>query len=493
MSIDRALVWLRRDLRLDDNTALAQACTASKEVVIAFVLDPNELRATTTGAPIVQLFFDALSGLRSRLRELGSDLILLEGAHETELLSLATRLSCHTLFFNRDTDPRAQERDQRVSKAFIARGYRVVSSHDLTVFAADEIRQNDGKAYAVFTPYKRRWLARFEEDARLPVASRHLLPRRLLPRAHLGETLPLPPMEQYGHLRSTRYESGDESVATSLLTQFVDETIASYSEQRNYPAIAGTSRLSPHLRAGTIGIRTCVEAARQAQDGARSDEARKGCETWISELIWREFYHAILIEEPRIVHEAFDRRAAALPWRESETDFTAWCQGRTGYPLVDAAMRELTSTGWMHNRLRMVVAAFLTKDLLIDYRRGEAFFLHWLIDGDLAANNGGWQWSASTGTDAAPYFRIFNPVTQSRTFDPQGTYIRRYVPELAALPDTAIHAPRDHPDALAAVGITLGREYPLPIVDHAAARARALAAYAPVLKKSPSRDLTDVA
>jgi deoxyribodipyrimidine photo-lyase len=249
------------------------------------------------------------------------------------------------------------------------------------------------------------------------------------------------------------------------------------------PAIAGTSGLSPHLRAGTVGIRRCVWSALEARE--RRQGSGQGFDTWISELIWREFYQQILANFPRVATEPFVEAAKRLPWRDDEAAWAAWRDGRTGYPIVDAGLRQLERTGWMHNRVRMIAASFLTKDLLLDYRLGERHFEQRLADADLAANNGGWQWSASTGTDAAPYFRVFNPVLQSRKFDPDGSYLRTWLPELSKLDAHDIHEPWSvSPLELELAGVRLGRDYPEPIVDHFAARQRALAAFAPVLGKT---------
>ncbi len=478
-----SIVWFRRDLRLTDHVALARAARSSDRVVCAFVLDPVLLRSERIGAPIVAFFFDALGELRAALRERRSDLVLREGDFAHELLALAKHVDADALFFNVDYEPDAIARDERVSAALRAAGLHVEASLDHVYFGADEVLQPGEKAHTVFTPYKRRWLARHEEDARPPVDSHEALARKLAAAGDLGTTLEVPAPERYGHARSSHFPRGGERLAHELLARFVERHIAAYAGARNFPADVGTSHLSPHLRAGTIGIRTCVSAALEARRGARG-EAAAGSETWLAELIWREFYQQILANFPQVAREPFVAAAKRLRYRESEADWRAWCDGRTGYPIVDAAMRALNRYGWMHNRLRMIVASFLTKDLLLDYHLGERYFEQHLADGDLAANNGGWQWSASTGTDAAPYFRVFNPVLQSRKFDPEGRFIRSMLPELAKLRTEDLHAPWMMPPLEAeAVGFRLGRDYPQPIVDHMFARDRALAAYAPVLGK----------
>ena len=271
-----------------------------------------------------------------------------------------------------------------------------------------------------------------------------------------------------------------EAAARRRLEQFLAEPAADYDDKRNRLDLDGTSRLSPYLRFGMVSARAAAVAAQNAQAEAREGARAKGLSTWLNELIWRDFYIHILYHFPHVRHTSFRETLRDIPWRNDPAEFDAWCNGQTGYPVVDAAMRQLRQTGWMPNRARMIVASFLVKDLLIDWRWGERWFMNQLIDGDPAANNGGWQWTAGTGTDAAPYFRIFNPVTQSHNFDPEGAYIRRWVPELAAMPSPAIHEPwRLKPQAQQALGCLLGRDYPQPILDHATARERTLAAYRP--------------
>ncbi len=479
--MSRGLVWFRRDLRLDDHAALHAAASACDELAAVFVLDPEQLAGDRIGPPNVQFFFGSLGELREELRAAGSDLALLRGDFAQELERFAKAVGAGTLFFNVDDDPAAVVRDRRVAERFRNAGLSVKTFTDHVVFGRGAIGKNDGSPYTVFTPFKKRWLDRLAAEPREPFASRRAAAAKWLPAPIIGSTLAVPAPEDLGYEPSDRYPRSGAGEAARLLHTFLAGGIAGYGDQRNFPGRDGTSRLSPHLRAGTIGIRTCVAAAARA--------GRRGAEVWLSELIWREFYQSILANFPRVASEPFLAEAAAIPWRDDEAGFAAWCEGRTGFPMVDAAMRQLTSTGWMHNRLRMIAASFLTKDLLIDYRRGERFFERWLADADLAANNGGWQWTASTGTDAAPYFRVFNPIVQSEKFDPGGEFIARMIPELAALSPADRHAPwLASPLALAEAKITLGRTYPAPIVDHAQARNRALAAFAPILgaKKAPS-------
>ena len=481
-----AIVWLRRDLRLCDNVALASGAKQSQELCLAFVLDPKLLGGDRIGAPIVQTFFEALDSLRSNLRDRGSDLAMLQGDFAEELIGLARRIDAKAVFYNEDYDPGAIERDDRVSVALRKAGLEVHASLDHVYFGAGEIRNGAGEPYKVFTPYSRRWRQRQLENPNAPVASYELLKNKFARRDLIGTTREIPKPEEFGFTSSAAFPKCSEPHAAKMLDDFLAPHGAAekYADQRDFPSIDGTSHLSPQLRAGTIGIRTCFTRAFEAAE--RSGAAQ--IEKWIGELIWREFYQMVLKSYPHVDGAPFLDAGARIPWENDEGRFERWSRGATGYPIVDAAMRQLNQTGWMHNRLRMIVASFLTKHLLIDWRWGERYFEQRLADADLAQNNGGWQWAASTGTDAAPYFRIFNPVTQSKTFDPDGTFLRRMVPELARVPSAYVHAPWQMPPLLQAeVPCRVGIDYPEPIVDHATARDRALAAYEPVLGKKRLR------
>jgi deoxyribodipyrimidine photo-lyase len=362
------------------------------------------------------------------------------------------------------------------------------TSKDHVVFERGEILTASGKPYSVFTPYKTAWLRQVDDFfLRAYPVERHAAS---LAAAPAGAASDVPGLEQIGFAR-TNLDAlkvhGSSAAAQTLFADFM-QRIDAYDVARDYPAVRGPSYLSVHLRFGTISVRQLARAVRQHAAQAGPGAAR-GAEVWLSELIWRDFYHQVLHHLPHVVGSSckpeYDR-VRFEHGRHADEAFTAWCEGRTGYPLVDAAMAQINQTGWMHNRLRMVTASFLTKDLGIDWRRGEAYFALHLIDFDLAANNGGWQWAASTGCDAQPWFRIFNPVTQSRRFDPEGRFIRRYLPQLASLSNELIHAPWEAgPIELEAAGVELGRNYPRPIVDHAEAREKTLLRYA-VVKKAPA-------
>ena len=457
------MVWLRRDLRLRDNVALARAAAAAQGVAAAFVVDPGLLASPRIGAPIVSAFFTALRALRSELREKGSDLVILTGEPAREIPAFAQRIGAGAVYFNVDYEPASIERDERVTQSLRECGIDARNSLDHVVFGAVESAKPDGTPYKVFTPFKRSWLTLWHARPQMPVESLRAASRKWLPASELGDAGDLPAAEQFGFAAFPCGEIGEKHAARALDRFSEDGGMRRYAHDRDFPALDATSHLSPHLRAGTIGIRTCF---------ARAFEC--GGEAWMNELIWREFYQTVLRRFPSVVEHAFVANGDRVAWRKPGAEFEAWCEGQTGYPIVDAAMRQLNETGWMHNRLRMIAASFLTKHLLIDWREGERYFEQHLIDADLAQNNGGWQWSASTGTDAAPYFRIFNPVLQGQKFDPDGVFVRRYIPELRNVSGKAVHAPWK-------TGGISG--YPAPIVDHTAARARAVTAYAAVLRR----------
>jgi deoxyribodipyrimidine photo-lyase len=478
-----SLVWLRRDLRLTDHAALEAAARQSQRLVCAFVLDPELLRGPRVGAPIVQFFFDSLRVLRAALREEASDLALLEGEFAEQLARLAKRVDAQAVFYNIDYDPEMRARDEQVVRTLRAAKLEVHEFVDHVYAAAADIVQQSGKPYTVYTPYRKRWLAALEAQPRAPFASHQAARGTFLAAAELGPTRAVPKPEDYGHASSERYPAGGMGVAQQQLDAFLRDGIAAYLDRRNVPALSGTSGLSPHLRAGTIGIRTCVDAAMRARADA-SKPAAANIAGWIGELIWRDFYQSLLVHFPRVAHEPFIEAGKSVAYRNDPAHYAAWCAGATGFPIVDAAMIQLHTTGWMHNRLRMVVASFLTKHLLIDYHRGERHFEQHLADADLAANNGGWQWSASIGTDAAPYFRVFNPTLQGKTFDPDGAFVRSMIPALADVPTAYIHEPWLMPPLIAsAAGVQVGRNYPEPIVDHGTARQRALDVYGAALKR----------
>ena len=460
----RALCWFRRDLRTQDHAALYHALKHSAEVIPVFVFDRDILDALPANDRRVSFIWHSLRELQTALRQMGGDLRVQHARAVDALPALAAEWGAEAVFANHDYEPAAIARDAEVASRLQAQGVTLLTFKDQVIFERDEVLTQAGKPFSVFTPYKNAWLKQLDSfyQQSYPVAryqaSLLALPAQPLPSlAALGfaeaEALALPlPCGMSG--------------AATLLADF-QRRLRHYHTTRNFPAIKGPSYLSTHLRFGTCSIRQLVQLAHA--------HPTPGADTWLNELIWREFYQQILWHHPQVVEHAFKPEYDTLAFDNDTELFAAWCEGRTGYPIVDAAMRQLNHSGYMHNRLRMIVASFLVKDLLIDWRWGEHYFARQLLDFDLAANNGGWQWAASTGCDAQPYFRIFNPVTQSEKFDAEGKFIRRYVPELAALDNKALHAPwlaKTLPD-----GFRLGRDYPRPVVDHATQRARALALF----------------
>jgi len=470
-----AVIWFRRDLRLDDHAALARATHDHAQVHAVFVLDPAILDAQPRGAGRrVAFLLAALRALDDALRAAGAGLHVLRGAPDLELPRFALACGAVAVHANRDHEPAAIERDTRVRRALEAAGIAFRTAKDHVVAGHDEVLTRAGGPYAVFTPYRTAWL-RYVDEFGLP--SHDPAPARLAP----APPLVLPDVRDLGFDRAFPRSLDDLGISPSpdgarrLLDGFA-QRIDHYHERRDYPAVKGPSYLAPHLRFGTLSIRTAARLARS------SDSA--GAQTWLSELAWRDFYAMLLAQHPRVVDRSFRPEYDAVEWDDSplaDERLAAWREGRTGFPLVDAGMRQLQLTGYMHNRLRMVVASFLTKDLHVDWRRGADHFAAELLDHDLASNNGGWQWAASTGADAQPYFRIFNPTTQSQRFDPEGKFIRRYVPELARVPDRYVHAPWTMPGAeQSAAGCVIGRDYPGPIVEHDVERRITLARYAKV-------------
>lgn len=461
-----ALVWFRRDLRDFDHAALSQALQAYRRVYCTFVFDTEILDALPSREDRRVAFIHAsLTELDAALRQRGGGLIIRHGRASEEIPRLASTLKVVAVYANHDYEPAAIARDAKVASALKGSGILWHSHKDQVVFERREVLTQTGKPYGVFTPYRKAWLAALNPRAlgTWPVDSfaGHLAPPT--------DTATAPSLEDIG-FRSTDLRLAGGMAAGHKLFEEFRTRIQEYRVARDFPAVKGVSYLSTHLRCGTVSIRELVQYAQQCEG--------EGAATWLSELIWREFYQQILFNHPHVVGHAFKPEFDAIVWesgKQADADFVAWQAGQTGYPLVDAAMRQLLQSGYMHNRLRMLVASFLTKDLGIDWRRGEQHFADLLLDFDLAANNGGWQWAASTGCDAQPWFRIFNPVTQSEKFDPQGRFIRRYVPELAKVPDKFIHAPwKLRPADQAAIGCIIGKDYPAPIVDHALAREKTL-------------------
>jgi deoxyribodipyrimidine photo-lyase len=463
-----AIYWFRRALRLDDNQGITEALARFGSVVPVFLLDPAILSRPDTGKARMRFLFEGLASLDADLRARGGRLIIRQGNPVDVLPRLALECGARTVFHAREHEPHGIQRDAAVKAALEVAGIELVAHEDHLLISPDRVRTQAGGGYTVFSPYKRRWL---EEGIPAPLPAPGRIP---VPVAIASESLPVP---DSGWPQAV--VRGGEAEAHRLLDQFLTAAARSYDTGRETPATEGTSRLSAHLRFGMLSARRFYQELRALRAGLPVTD-RAGVDTVISELCWRDFYAQVLFHFPHAATGSFKPELDTIAWQNDERLFAAWKAGRTGYPIVDAALRQLQSEGWMHNRARMIVASFLTKDLLIDWRWGERHFMELLVDGDMAANNGGWQWAASTGTDAQPYFRIFNPTSQGQKFDPEGTYVRRWVPELARVPTKAIHAPWT---LSAAERAYLGADaYPQPIVDHAMQREKALALYRVVKK-----------
>jgi deoxyribodipyrimidine photo-lyase len=487
----KGLMWFRRDLRLADNAALFHALKNCHHVVCVFVFDTDILDSLPKFDRRVVFIHESLTDLNRQLAATHPGdppaLLTLHGPSNPSVAKLAQALGAQAVFANRDDEPQAVLRDAQTLGDLAHAGIMLHTFKDQCVFERSEVLTQAERPFGVFTPYKNAWLKKLEPYY-LQAYNTMAVANALMPASQLTDAAQaharITPLAEMGFdwmdLPAQHITPGTTG-ARVLLQDFV-ERIGKYKDTRDFPAVKGPSYLSVHLRFGTVSIR---EVARLAFAQHASGDI--GASTWLSELIWRDFYMQVLHHHPRVVGHAFKPEYDAIKWESgahAKSMFKAWRDGQTGYPLVDAAMHQINQTGYMHNRLRMVVASFLTKDLGLDWRWGEAYFAQHLIDFDLSANNGGWQWASSSGCDAQPYFRIFNPITQSEKFDSQGKFIRRYLPQLADLSDKAIHAPwLANPIELLSAGVQLGETYPMPIVDHAQARATTLARYA-VVKKS---------
>jgi len=494
-----ALVWLRRDLRLHDHAALHAALGAAQRIVLVFVFDTTILDPLPRCDRRVEFIRDTLAEMDAAIRAMAPQaaLVCRHGDPLAEIPAVAQAVGAGLVVAAHDDEPQALSRDAAVAQALARAGIAWHSVKDQVVFERREVLTQTGKPYGVFTPYLRAWLAKLQAQGDADVAERSTagLAQQLAP---VDPTLAsgIPSLGDLGFTTTNLRQLGiapGSTGAQALLDDFLPR-MAAYEERRNFPSVKGPSYLGVHLRFGTLSIRELVRAALPAQ---RSGDT--GAQVWLAELVWREFYVQILSNFPHVATRAFKPEYDTIQWDADDAAqrrFAAWCAGRTGYPLVDAAMLQLNQSGYMHNRLRMVAGSFLVKHLGLGWRWGERYFAQQLNDFDLASNNGGWQWVASSGCDAQPYFRIFNPLSQSEKFDAQGAFIRRYLPALAGLDAKSIHAPwLARPLALAAAGVVLGdgpdANYPMPIVDHAQARAKTLLRYSVVKKTEAGAEASE--
>ena len=476
MAPARWLFWHRRDLRLADNLGLAAAAAATSGVTGVFVLDPGILEAPGMAPARLWFLAESLLELAERWRAAGSRLVVLRGDPAELLPRLAAAIGAEVVAWNRDVEPYGRERDRRVAAALQAQGLRVLVDWDQLLIAPEALKTGGGDPYRVYGPFWRNWRGQVERKELTPVAA----PSGLvdLDPALLGR---FPQVEDLAVALPHGFEGAElcpcrpgEAAALEQLEAFCDGgPLLAYEPERNFPGTAGTSALSAALKFGTISPRQCWQAAQQARELARSDEQRQAIQVWEQELAWREFYQQALFHFPELADGPYREQWRHFPWENDRQRLEAWCEGLTGVPIVDAAMRQLNDSGWMHNRCRMVVASYLVKDLICDWRWGEAAFMERLVDGDLAANNGGWQWSASSGMDPKP-LRIFNPASQAAKFDPRGEYIRTWLPELRHVSTADLISGEITPMER--------RGYPAPIVSHKKQQARFKALYAALPK-----------
>lgn len=463
-----ALVWFRHDLRVHDNPALFKAAQLGEGVVAVYVHCEAYVRLHTIAPARLDFVRRHLQLLQNDLQQLNISLCVIRVQQPAEiapaLLNLAQSVEASQLFFNAEYPINEINRDLSVNQLLREQGIPVKRCHDRCIVPPGMIRNGQGEPYKVFTAFKKKWLQTVMPISLKPYGLPASQPAAKMKGASIEEIDQLFVSHELRDLAAL-WPAG-EAEANRRLGLFIEKSITRYQEQRDFPAIDGTSSLSPYLAVGSLSPRQAIAAVLAFTRG-EWEGGNAGANCWISELIWREFYQHVVVDFPQVCkRKAMQAYTEAFPWSQDKTFFNAWCEGRTGIPIVDAAMRQLNATGWMHNRLRMVVAMFLTKNGQIDWRLGEDYFMSQLVDGDFAANNGGWQWSASTGTDAAPYFRIFNPVSQSERFDPNGEFIRKWVPEVAHLSNRQIH----NPPAI--------NNYPAPIVDLSASRKSTIALFA---------------
>ncbi len=473
-----AIVWFRNDLRLADNPALHAAATSKRPLVCVYIYDEKSPAPRSPGAAARWWLHGSLQGLHSALKERGGELTILRGATERTLLELAAEINAAAVYWNRRYDEAGRTLDSSIKARLRQNNIEATSFNGHLLHEPWTLQNQSGKPFRVFTAYWRAALKLGVTEAPLsaPRALKfHTLPTKIQHKPVPLASLDLEPTQPdwSGGLRSTW--TADEPTARAHVKRFLSSALQDYSTDRDRPDRVGTSRLSPYLAFGNISVRQVWYIAREAVQSRRSPALPRQLEKFLAELGWREFNYHLLYHTPDLAERNFQSRFDPLQWRKDAKGLKAWQRGLTGYPIVDAGMRELWATGWMHNRVRMVAASFLIKHLLIDWRTGEQWFWDTLVDADPASNPANWQWVAGTGADAAPYFRIFNPILQGEKFDPEGGYVRKWIPEIARLPDKLIHKPwTAKPAQLAAAGVELGKTYPHPIVDHDKARQRAL-------------------
>ncbi|PSF35147.1 deoxyribodipyrimidine photolyase [Aphanothece hegewaldii CCALA 016] len=457
---DLILFWHRRDLRISDNIGLATAYQQTQKIVGVFCLDPTILNGDAIAPARVTYMIGCLEKLQEHYQKIGSQLLIIKGEPSQVIPNLAETLQAQAVFFNLDVEPYAKERDKKVTQILQGKGIKYRNFWDQLLHAPNDILTQSNKVYTIYTPFWKNWSQQKKASPTPKIEKLQGLNEQELELASKVGTINLPTAKDLGFIweNPLLLEPGEQA-ALERLELFIDQAINEYQEQRNYPSVDGTSQLSAALKFGAIGIRTVWQATSDVYENSRSDEVRNSVKAWQQELAWREFYQHCMYFFPELAKGAYRKEFKEFPWENNDEHFQAWCEGKTGYPIVDAAMRQMNEIGWMHNRCRMIVASFLTKDLIINWQLGEKYFMQKLFDGDLSANNGGWQWSASSGMDPKP-LRIFNPASQAQKFDPEGEYIRQWLPELRSLDTEELVTGKISP---------LERHrcnYPDPIVDH---------------------------
>ncbi len=473
------IVWLRRDLRLADNPALHTAVARGGPVVPVFIWAPHEEKPWSPGGAARWWLHQSLSALQTSLHQLGLPLVIRQGDSLAELRRLVKETGADAVMWNRRYEPAVVQRDLHIKRELKADGLLVESGNASLLFEPWDVKNKQGGPFKVFTPFWKTCMTMPEPALPWPVPKKIKAMTSPVRSLSLND-LQLEPRVDWAQAMRVHWSVG-ETGALQMLERFTEQAAGRYGEQRDQPGVVGTSLLSPYLQAGLISPRQIWHHLRAGTPQGRISELDQGALHFLREVGWREFAYHLLYHFPHTTDQPLRDEYAKFPWVENDTALRAWQKGRTGYPIVDAGMRQLWALGWMHNRVRMMVASFLVKDLLIPWQAGAKWFWDTLIDADLASNTLGWQWTAGCGADAAPYFRIFNPILQGEKFDPQGAYVRQWVPELAKLPDDWIHKPWEAPSqVLQTAGVTLGGTYPYPIVDHHQARTAALQALATI-------------
>lgn len=478
------ILWLRQNLRLQDNPALAAAIASGSPIVPIFILDDHTDGRWTTGSAARWWLHESLRALDKQLRQRGSRLILARGPALDVLVDFARETNANAIYWSRGYEPGTIKLERKLHLALDRSGVRCRRFSGQLLFEPEDIATATGDPFRVFTPFYKKCLAVGDVDATLPEpVSLPPVPEDIESDT-LGSWKLQPDAPDWSSGLAATWTPG-EAGALARLKTFLGTPLATYGSDRDRPGTQGTSRLSPHLHFGEISPRQVWHAV-QSRSASKGGKADAGAESFLRELLWREFSAHLLFHWPHIAHSPFRNEFTTFPWREDGASLNAWQQGETGYPIVDAGMRELWTTGWMHNRVRMVAASFLVKHLLMPWQDGAEWFWDTLVDADLANNSASWQWVAGCGADAAPYFRIFSPVLQGKKFDAQGAYVKRWLPELSKLPRSHIHSPwTASKKSLEKAGVALGETYPEPIVDHKVARERALAAFKTIGKKEP--------